>query len=203
MDGKFGNKISWIIKTDCSLSLLSSLVFLFFLHCLLVGGALRDTTSHVSVDLCVSLRSLQVDALLLGDLLETRALPFGEPSLWVWLGTRVFRVEVLGVLDCSLSLARGQEDFGTTLCLLDNIAGLLFLALLWHALINEFLHVFIVSVLQSYLGLRKILLDFDCLLKVATVDQETEVPTLHLRIVSAMSFENLGNEREGFFRVGE
>jgi hypothetical protein len=108
-----------------------------------VGCALTNTSGDICIDLRVTLSTLKIDALLLGVLLEAGPLPLGKPSLVVGLLPRVLRIKVLWVFDLSLSLAGRHEDLGTSLGLLDDIPGLLLLALLRHAIFNKVLKVVI------------------------------------------------------------
>lgn len=114
-----------------------------------MSGALCDALRDIRIDLGVSLGSLKIDALLLGHLLEARALPLWEPSLVVRLGTRVFRIKSLGVADVSLSLPCRHEYLSAILRLMNHIFGLLFLALLWHAVLDQLLHELIISIKHS------------------------------------------------------
>ncbi len=106
---------------------------------LLVGGALRYACGDIGINLSIALSSLEVDTLLLGELLEAGALPFGQPALMIGLRTGVLRVEVLGVADSPLSLLGRHEDLCASLGLLNDVLGLLLLALLWHAVFDQLL----------------------------------------------------------------
>ena len=61
----------------------------------------------------------------------------------VGLLSRVLRIKVLRVFDLSLSLTGRHEDLCTALGLLDDVPGLLLLALLRHAIFNKVLKVVI------------------------------------------------------------
>ena len=148
-------------------------------------SGLSDTLGDIGIDLSVTLGTFEIDASFLRELLETRTLPLGKPSLWVGFRSRIFRVEILGILDCSLSLAVRHEYFSTSFGLLDDIPRLLLFSLLRHALLNQTLNV-IVIILHGGLWLRKLLLDLRCLLQTAAVDQETQVTTDNL-VVTRMS----------------
>lgn len=100
----------------------------------------------------------------------------------VGLLSRVLRIKVLRVFDLSLSLTGRHEDLGTALGLLDDVPGLLLLALLRHAIFNKVLKV--VIFIRLFLAREggdlwqcELLLNLRCFLKVSRVNQETEVPT--------------------------
>lgn len=127
---------------------------------------------HIGINLRITLSTLEVYALLLGVLLEAGPLPLGKPSLRVGLLSRVLRIKVLGVLDLSLPLTGWHEDLGAALGLLDDVPGLLLLALLRHAIFNQVLEVVIFVRLllprkSGDLWQCELLLYLDCLLDVA------------------------------------
>jgi len=105
----------------------------------------------------------------------------------VGLLPRVLRIKVLWVFDLSLSLAGRHEDLGTSLGLLDDIPGLLLLALLRHAIFNQVVEV--VIFVRVFLPRKsgdlwqcELLLYLGCLLNVARVNKETQVPTEDLLV---------------------
>ncbi len=116
------------------------------------------TTGDISVNLSVTLSTLKVDALLLSDLLEARALPFWQPALWVGLRSGVLGIEALGVADVSLSLACRHENLCTTLSLLDDVFALLFLSSLWHTVIDQFCDNVNILIISLKLRERELLL---------------------------------------------
>ena len=108
-----------------------------------MSSALHYASGDIGVNLSITLSTFKVDALLFSDLLEAGALPLGEPSLVVGFGPRVLGVETLGVPDSPLSLACGHKDLCAALGLLDNITCFVLFALLWHAILYQFLHVIV------------------------------------------------------------
>jgi hypothetical protein len=123
-------------------SLLSSLVcLLLVLHGLLVGGALSYALGDIGVHNSIALSALEVNASLLGELLESGTLPLWQPALWIRLLAWVLWVKVLGILDVSLSLLGWHEDLSSSFSLLDYILRLFLLAFFRHAIINEPLNV--------------------------------------------------------------
>ena len=168
--------------------ILPSLVSLSFLrYSLLMSGALSDSACHVGVDLGVTLRSLEVNASLLGDLLVAGALPLGQPSLMIGLRPRILGVKVLGIFDVSLALFGRHEDLSAALSLLHDVLGLLLLPSLRHAVFNKAGDDVFVLILLLKLREWQLLLNLYCLCEVARVNQSVQESTLDLNIALTMS----------------
>ena len=97
-----------------------------------MGGTLGYSPGDIRVDLGISLGSLEIDPLLLGDLLEARPLPLGQPSLQIRLLARVFGVKALGVLNFMGFSLFGEENLCTAFGLSDYVVGFLLFFLLGH-----------------------------------------------------------------------
>jgi len=156
-------------KTINITSLLPALVstLLLFRGNFLMRSTLSDAASDIGVNLGVTLCTLKVDALLLGNLLEAGALPFWQPALVIGLGAWVLRVKVLWVLDSPLPLACGHENFCTALGFLDDVFSLLFFALLGHSIFDQSLHIVLIAFGLGNLWVRKLLLELDSLSEIS------------------------------------
>jgi hypothetical protein len=137
------NMLKKIKHLESSFSLLSSLMFCFLSNSFLMSSTLTDSSCDISVDLSITLCSFEIDTLLLGDLLETRSLPFWQPAFWIRLGTWILRVKVLWISHLLLSLL-WHENFSTSFGFLHYVLGFLFLFLLWHTIFNQLLQVLII-----------------------------------------------------------
>ena len=98
------------------------------------GACGGHVLGYISVDLRVTLRSFQVNASLLRQLLVARLLPLGKPALGVGHRSRVLRVKVLRHLGLPFALHR-DVDLGSTCHILHvNICRLFDFLVLRHRL---------------------------------------------------------------------
>ncbi len=108
-----------------------------------MSSALCDALCNISVYLRITLRTLQIQPLLLSILLIPRSLPLRQPSLIVRFRSRILWVEILRVFNLSLTLLR-DKDLCATFGLLYHILCFSLFFPLRHSLIYQLCQVLII-----------------------------------------------------------
>ena len=134
---------------------------------------------NIGIDLSVTLSTLDIHTLLLGEFLVAGPLPFWQPSLGIWRRAWVFRIKVLWISCFMRSLSWNVNLSTTTELFQTNVFCLFILFPLRHTLLDKLLDqfIFILSFLIKFLLWQR-LVEFFCFGKIY-ICQNSQVTSLN------------------------